>query len=113
MDFIKILRGCKIAINVALVIAVISVTSLQLKKCLRENTKISISDDDECDLVLPSITICPEYLDGLEDNKTMQENMTFEDWYMENKVNTSDFFDTAVQVFKNAGYVLLFILCII
>ena len=105
MNCIELLKGIKIAIKAILVIAVISVTSLQFKKCLRENTKISISYDDEHDLELPSISFCPEYLDGLGDNKTMQENMTFEDWYMENEVNASDFFDFAIQSFMIDGYV--------
>ena len=109
MNCIELLRGFKIAIKALLVIAVISVTSLQLKKCLRENTKISISYDDERDLVLPSISFCPEFLEGWEDNKTMQENITFEDWYMENVLNASDFFDFAVQTGYQAGYVQLFI----
>ena len=106
MNCIELLKGIKIAIKAILVIAVISVTSLQFKKCLRENTKISISYDDERDLELPSISFCPEYL---EDNKTMQESMTFEDWYMKNVLNASDFFDFADQTFSIAGYVQLFI----
>ena len=109
MNCITLLSGFKIAIKAILVIAVISATSLQLKKYLRVNTTVSISYDDEHDLVLPSISICPEYLEGWEDNKTMQENMTFEDWYMENVLNASDFFDHAAQDIFNAGYVQLFI----
>ena len=95
---------CIELLNIVLVIAIISATFLQLQKYLRENTKITISYDDEINvIILSAISFCPQYLEVLDDT---QRKMTFEEWYREKELNTSDFNDKAIQyVCIASGYV--------
>ena len=99
-----LIMHCIELLNIVLVIAIISATFLQLQKYLRENTKITISYDDEIDvIILSAISFCPHYLEILDDT---QRKMTFEEWYREKELNTSDFNDKAIQyVCIASGYV--------
>ena len=95
---------CIELLNIVLVIAIISATFLQLQKYLRENKKITISYDDEIGAVMSAISICPQYLEVVLDDT--QRNMTFEEWFREKELITSDFNDKAIQYVRIAsGYV--------
>ena len=86
MNWKKLQKGCKISVQLVLVIPLLTVTFFQFLKYEKEITNISISyNDGKQDLDLPSITFCP-YFWQLE-----QENITFE-LYMKDIPYVSEFF---------------------
>ena len=92
MNWNRLQTGCRISVNLILVISLLTVTFFQFLKYKKEIANISISyNDGEQDLELPSITLCPL----IWENK--QENMTFEEYMMENVLNVSDFFEEVSQ----------------
>ena len=92
MNWYRLQTGCRVSVQLILVISLLTVTFFQFLKYKKEIANISISyNDGEQDLELPSITLCP----FIEENN--QENMTFEEYMMKNVLNVSDFFEEASQ----------------
>ena len=92
MNWSRLQTGCRVSVQLILVISLLTVTFFQFLKYKKEIANISISyNNGEQDLELPSITLCPE----IWENK--QENMTFEEYMMENVLKVSDFFEDASQ----------------
>ena len=84
--------GCRISVQLVLVISLLTVTFFQFLKYRKEIANVSISyNNGKQDLELPSITFCP-FGHGI----TKLENVTFEK-YMEHALNVSDFFEAAIQ----------------
>ena len=92
MNWKKLQKGCKISVQLVLVISLLTVTFFQFLKYEKEITNISISyNDGKQNLELPSITFCPNF------GQLKQENMTFEQ-YMKHVPNVSEFFQMGVII---------------
>ena len=91
MNWSRLQIGCRISVQLVLVISLLAVTCFQFLKLKKEITNVSISYNGKQDLELPSITICPYYV-KIEQNK----NTTFEE-YTKHILNVSDFFKIAGQ----------------
>ena len=90
MNWSRLQNGCRISVQLILVISLLTVTFLQFLKMKKEITNVSISYiDGKQNLDLPSITFCPWF-------DVNQENSTFEE-YMKHVLNVSDFFNTTEQ----------------
>ena len=93
MNWNRLQKGCRISVQLVLVISLISVTFFQFLKYKKEIANVSISyNDGKQDLELPSITYCSWTTNG----KKKQENMTFEE-YMEEVIDVKDFFEEALH----------------
>ena len=79
---VKILR---IIFGTVLIVALLSMTLLQIMKYLEEDTNLSIKYENTYWIELPSITICILYDSGNYD----QTNMTFEEFVK--KINEPQF----------------------
>ena len=72
----RLQRGCRISIQIVLLIALMTVTYFQFLKYNKELANVSISyNDGKQDLELPSMTFCPF-------GNAKEGNMTFDN-YME------------------------------
>ena len=97
----RIQRGCRISIQIVLLISLLTVTYFQFLKYNKEIANVSISyNDGKQDLELPSITFCPY---GLSPDVQKHENMTCEE-YMKHIVNVSDFFTLTSNVSGQSVY---------
>ena len=93
MNWNKLLTGCRISVQLVLVISLFAVTFSQFLKLKKEITNVSISPNDgKQGLDLPSITLCPI----IHENQLDQNNMTFQE-YMKHVLHVSDFFEGAWQ----------------
>ena len=91
MNWNKLQTGCRISVQLVLVISLFAVTFSQFLKLKKEITNTSISPNDDMQgLELPSLTLCPIY-------QLDQDNMTFQDYYLEHVLNVSDFFEGVWQ----------------
>ena len=90
MNWNRLQTGCRVSVQLVLVISMLTVTVFQFIKLKKETTNVSISyNDGKQELELPSITVCPDIYRN-------QENVTFEE-YMEHALNVSDFFEEVYQ----------------
>ena len=97
----RLQRGCRISIQIVLLISLLVVTYFQFLKYNKELANVSISyNDGKQDLELPSLTFCPF---GESPNVQKHENMTFEG-YMEHILNVSDFFTLTANASGQSVY---------
>ena len=97
----RLQRGCRISIQIVLLISLLTVTYFQFLKYNKELANVSISyNDGNQDLELPSLTFCPF---GESPNVQKHVNMTFED-YMEHILNVSDFFTLTANASGQSVY---------
>ena len=96
MNWNRLQTGCRISVQLVLVILIMIASFYQFLKFRKEITNVSISyNDGKQGLELPSITFCP-FINS-EVYRKKQENVTFEE-YMEHVSNVSDLFDSVFQV---------------
>ena len=99
MNWNKQQAGCRISVQLVLVILLLALTFSQFLKLKEEITNVSISPNDgKQGLELPSITLCPI----LNKNQFVQDNMTFQE-YLKHVLNVSDFFEGVWQIMYLPG----------